>query len=163
MYATFYPSDDFIEFVKNAENAGKVGYNAVKDQWLPHPSPEGGLPTIAYGHKIRKDELDTMQKGITEAEATDLLKADLETAYLAVVAYVMGRIGDIDLTELQTEMLVEFAFNLGSLRGFPKFTLAVVNEDWDTVKKECVRSYTDAQGKRHELTRRNDLFRRRFF
>ena len=163
MYATFYPSDDFIEFVKNAENAGRVGYNAVEDQWLPHPSPEGGLPTIAYGHKVRKDELDTMRRGVSELEATNLLKADLDTAYLAVVAYVMGRIGDIDLTELQTEMLVEFAFNLGSLRGFPKFTLAVVNEDWETVKKECVRSYTDAQGKRHELTRRNDLFRRRFF
>ena len=104
-----------------------------------------------------------MRKGITDAEATDLLKTDLETAYLAVVAYVMGRIGDVDLTERQTEMLVEFAFNLGSLRGFPKFTLAVVNEDWETVKKEYVRSYTDAHGKKHELTRRNELFRRRFF
>lgn len=163
MYSFFYPSTDFLEFIKSIENAGKTGYDSSMGRWMPHPSPEGGLPTIAYGHKIRKDELDTLREGITESEATDILKADLETAYFAVVAYVMGRIGDVDLTEKQTEMLVEFAFNLGSLRGFPKFTLAVVNEDWETVKKECVRSYADAQGKRHELTRRNDLFRRRFF
>ena len=162
MYATFYPSDDFLDFVKSAENAGKTGYDTKRDLWLPHPSPEGGLPTIAYGHKIRKDELDTLQRGVSELEATNLLKADLETAYLAVVAYVMVRIGDVDLTVKQTEMLVEFTFNLGSLRGFPKFTLAVVNENWDVVKKECVRSYTGAYGKKHELTRRNELFRQRF-
>lgn len=163
MYATFHPSDDYLEFIKSLENAEKTGYDHDNDLWLPVPSPEGGLPTIAYGHKARKDELDTLQKGISEAEATDLLKTDLDGAYLSVAAYVIGRIGDVDLTTKQTEMLTEFTFNLGTLRGFPKFTLAVVNLDWDTAKRECVRSYTDAKGKRHELTRRNAMFKRRFF
>ncbi len=163
MYANFFPTDNYLTFIKTMENDGKTGYDANRDLWLPHQSPEGGLPTIAYGHKIRKDELDMLQTGLTESGATDLLKNDLDNAYLSAVAYVTNRIGDVDLTNKQTEMLVEFAFNLGSLRGFPKFTLAVVNADWETAKKECVRSYTDAQGKRHELTRRNDLFRRRFF
>lgn len=149
--------------MKKLENSQRTGFDEDKKLWFPHGSPEGGLPTLAYGHKIKRNELDTLQNGVSDDIATNLLLSDIEAAYLAVVGYVTNRIGSVDLTERQTEMLVEFAFNLGTLRGFPKFTLAVVNEDWETVKKEYVRSYTDAHGKKHELTRRNELFRRRFF
>ena len=150
-------SQDFIDFVKNAENAAKVGYK--KGKWYPHKSYEGGLPTIAWGHKIKsKEELKRVARGISDKEAEGLLKKDLEIAKATVQKYMKGLGVNIPLSKVQTEMLTEFAFNLGGLEKFPKFAKAVLNKDWATAKKESKRF---AAGK--ELTRRNKLFNDRYF
>jgi len=149
-------SSDFIEFVKNLENAAKAGFR--DGRWYPHKSFEGGLPTIAWGHKIQaQDELRRLTAGITDGEAEKLLKKDLEQAQRVVKQY-MSKLGvKIPLSSKQSEMLTEFAFNLGSLDKFPKFTKAVLNGDWAAAKKECRRF---ANGT--ELTRRNKLFQDRY-
>lgn len=67
MYSYFYPSEDFLNFIKKLENESMEGFSQSKKVWFPHPSIEGGLPTIAYGHKIRKRELDTMKRGISQS------------------------------------------------------------------------------------------------
>ena len=64
-----------------------------------------------------------------------------------------------DLSRKQQEMLTEYAFNLGSLRGFPKFTKAVVEEDWATARNEYKRTYK-ANGKRYELARNKFFYDR---
>ena len=42
------------EFIKAVENPAQVGKDG--DVWFPHDSPEGGLPTLGYGHKLTLEE-----------------------------------------------------------------------------------------------------------
>jgi LysM repeat protein/GH24 family phage-related lysozyme (muramidase) len=73
---------EFLEKIMRWENSIKSGWNEQKKRWYPHPSPEGGLKTIAYGHKCKtaQEQNDFEQKGLSETEAVALLKADLESA-----------------------------------------------------------------------------------
>jgi len=66
------------------------------------------------------------------------------------------------LNDNQEEMLIDFVFNLGTLKKFPKFTEAVFKKDWETAKKEYKRSYSDDKGTRHELIGRNTTFFNKF-
>lgn len=65
-----------------------------------------GYPTIGYGHLVRSGETYTE---ITEGEAEELLREDVESAERAVL-----RLIDVPLTDGQFDALVSFTFNLGS-------------------------------------------------
>lgn len=75
--------DEFLEFIKVYENPNKKGYKNGK--WKPIKSPEGGTPTIAYGHKLTNKEYYSgvlynglnWKKGIDDEDAIDLLISDL--------------------------------------------------------------------------------------
>jgi GH24 family phage-related lysozyme (muramidase) len=58
------------------------GWDPVKKRWFQHPSPEGGNPTIAFGHKLTDSDMSTNRfvNGLTDAEANILLQNDLKTA-----------------------------------------------------------------------------------
>lgn len=155
---------DFIQFVKSLENPDKVGWDASKRQWLPHPSPEGGRATIAYGHKLKPGEEGRFERGISEQDAERLLAHDLATARQEVHDYILKRYKvRLTLESKVEEMLTEFAFNLGSLGKFPKFVDAVLHGRWDEAYRECGRSYRSKTGERIELKSRNDAFRKRYF
>ncbi|WOA30911.1 lysozyme [Alloalcanivorax xenomutans] len=68
-----------------------------------------GYPTIGYGHLVRDHEQDRYQQGITEQEAEDLLRRDVQVAEHAVL-----RLIDVPLTDGQYDALVSFTFNLGA-------------------------------------------------
>lgn len=155
-------SPNFINYIKSVENAQGIGYKDGK--WFPHKSPEGGLPTIGYGHKIKdKHELEKYNKGVSDSEITTLLKHDLEVAKERVYKDIKSMFNvNIPLSEKQEQILIDYAFNLGSLHGFPKLTRAVLNKDWDTVKQEYKRSFHTASGEKKELQRRNLLFAKNF-
>lgn len=68
-----------------------------------------GYPTIGYGHLVREHELDRYEQGITEQEAEDLLRRDVQVAERAVL-----RLIDVPLTDGQYDALVSFTFNLGA-------------------------------------------------
>jgi len=158
-------SSSYLAFVKQVENAGKSGWNDTEKKWFPHTSPEGGRDTIAYGHKLQSDaEEERFASGITEQQALDLLRSDLNVAWNRAASYVKSRYG-VELQDLsvkQQEILTEYAFNLGRLNGFPKFVKAVVEEDWNTARNEYKRTYLDANGKRRELVARNNAFYDRY-
>jgi GH24 family phage-related lysozyme (muramidase) len=147
-----------VNFVKNLENADKKGF--INGKWYPHPSPEGGYPTIAYGHKIKTDkEEQKYRQGLDDREATKLLVKDLMEAKDKVRKYIDDRYKiHLMLDKKQMEMLTDFAFNLGGLEKFPKFTDAVLRKDWKRAAQEYKRGYRSASGERKELTRRNQLF-----
>lgn len=75
-------NSNFIFMIKNWENSIKSGWNSSTKRWYPHTSPEGGNPTIAYGHKITDAELQSgkFRDGITEQQATQQLATDLKAA-----------------------------------------------------------------------------------
>jgi GH24 family phage-related lysozyme (muramidase) len=160
----FTITTDFINFIKLIENVSKTGYDNRKKLWFPHKSPEGGLKTIGYGHKIQsaEEERRLMSTGLTDKEAEDMLIKNLTIASRRAKSDVQKRFPGAVLDQAQMEMLTEFAFNLGSLTGFPKFTDAVVKGDWSTAKKEYHRNYTDKDGNKHRLDRRNTAFFNRY-
>lgn len=150
-------SPKFIEYIKSVENAQKVGFRNGK--WYPHPAPEGGMPEIGYGHKIKKGEEHRFVNGISDTENEKLLRSDLEVARKQLHSDVkqMFKV-QVPLDQIQEEMLLDFAYNLGNLRDFPKFARAVLNRDWDTVKKEYERSYVDNRGIRRKLSRNKSFY-----
>ena len=97
-----------IEFIKSFE-----GFRAYPYRDL------GGIPTIGYGATRMGALPVTMhQHPLTEAEATHLLKQDIDATYGAVV----DRYVKVDLTQNQFDALVSFAYNLGT-HGFTESTL----------------------------------------
>lgn len=68
-----------------------------------------GLPTIGYGHLIRKGEHKMFENGISEAAGEALLIKDVLLAEQAVC-----RLINVPLTNGQFDALVSFTFNLGS-------------------------------------------------
>jgi GH24 family phage-related lysozyme (muramidase) len=141
----------FMDYIKKVENQGKVGYNAEKKLWFPHKSFEGGSDTIGYGHKLQKGE--DFSKGITDAQAESLLKTDLAKAK----QQVYKEVGGVKLTPQQEEMFVDFVFNMGTLKKFPKFTEFALKNDLEGMKSQYKRY---AGGK--ELKGRNSEFLKRF-
>lgn len=69
----------------------------------------GGYPTIGYGHVVLAHEQDQFAKGITQAEATELLRKDVGVTERAVL-----RLISVTLTDGQFDALVSFTFNLGA-------------------------------------------------
>ena len=141
----------FMDYIKKVENQGRVGYNVEKKIWFPHKSFEGGSDTIGYGHKLQKGE--DFSKGITDTQAEDLLKKDLEKAK----QQVYKELGGIKLTPQQEEMFIDFVFNMGTLNKFPKFTEFALKNDLEGMKSQYKRY---AGGK--ELKGRNTEFLKRF-
>ncbi len=68
-----------------------------------------GHPTIGYGHVVLAHEREHLAAGITQAEATDILRKDVGIAERAVL-----RLISVPLTDGQFDALVSFTFNLGA-------------------------------------------------
>jgi GH24 family phage-related lysozyme (muramidase) len=150
-------SPKFIDYIKSVENAAKIGYR--NGTWFWHKAPEGGMPEIGYGHKIKKGEEGKFSKGVSNSEIEQLLRKDLAVAKKQVYNDIKHMFNvQVPLTPLQEEILTDYAYNLGNLRGYPKFVKAVVNQDWNTAKKEYIRSYTDDKGKTQTLARNKIFF-----
>ena len=72
----------FIQKIMQWENSVKAGWNKNTQRWFPHKSPEGGNPTIAYGHKLTDQDISSnrFKNGLSQSEAMDLLNKDLFSA-----------------------------------------------------------------------------------
>ena len=79
-----------------------------------------GFPTIGYGHRLEAGE--SYPDGLTEAQADQLLAADLVAAEQAV-----RRLVRVPMTQGQFDALVDFCFNLGQRRLAASTLLADLN------------------------------------
>lgn len=151
-------SDKLINFIKDEENDSYKGYDEKTKRWYPHISLEGGRPTIGYGHKIKsaKEQNKYEREGLTTAEVNDLLIKDLNDAKHTLYQNLkdMGY-KNVKLNNKQEEMLLDYVYNLGTIKGFPLFTKAVINNDINGMRKEYERSYRDKDGIWHKVGRRN--------
>jgi 8-oxo-dGTP pyrophosphatase MutT (NUDIX family)/GH24 family phage-related lysozyme (muramidase) len=148
-------SSNFINYIKTVEN-GTTGKLPTKQL---HIYDVAGEPHIGYGHKVKSTEMDKFGKGITQEYAEKLLVYDLLLAKKTVYKDIKSMFGvQVPLESYQEEMLTDYAFNLGTIKTFPKFTRAVLTKDWDTAKKEYIRTYKDKKGVKHELGRNKIFF-----
>ncbi|MCD6398654.1 MAG: hypothetical protein J7L08_01930, partial [Candidatus Aenigmarchaeota archaeon] len=89
-----------------------TGYNKETKLWKPHGSLEGGTATLAYGHKLQPDEIESgtiygidYTDGITDAQAVeifredqkkvknDLNRPDFDNTQMALIGDVLHRTG----------------------------------------------------------------------
>jgi lysozyme len=80
-----------------------------------------GLPTIGYGHRLLHPE--SFPNGICEAEAAQILIADIRDAERAIAQMVK-----VPLAQGQFDALVDFVFNLGSGRLHSSTLLVDLNK-----------------------------------
>ena len=68
----------FIQKIMQWENSVKAGWNKNTQRWFPHKSPEGGNPTIAYGHKLTDQDISSnrFKNGLSQSDAMNLLNKD---------------------------------------------------------------------------------------
>jgi len=84
---------------------------------------EAGRPTIGYGHVIVAGEERYYKATLTQAEALELLRQDVDKQYGAHVAARLHR----DVTQHQFDALVSLCYNIGT-GGFDKSSvLALAN------------------------------------
>lgn len=184
---------EFIDAIKQVENnidlAKRRGdYKETTPgngdwRWFPGKSVEGGLPTLAYGHKITPKEWSTkrlvlgdtskdLRFGITDAEATTLVTQDLDAAETIAETDWNGYMAlDKNLgTPIQSQLwvnlkpgykmvLVDKVFNSGSLVRKGKWywtTLgqAIFNGRDEDVVKASPAKYRTSEGDVVSLTSR---------
>ncbi len=158
--------NNFIDYIKFNENGIRLGFNKNEKKWYPHKSVEGGLDTLAYGHKLKKGE--NFDDGITDSEAMKLLLKDLKIAENTSIRNIpsiyewaknknklkSGARSSYDqLSKLEKQMCLDFAYNIGTLMKFPNFFTALLNKDIKTMKQEYIRT---ADGK--PIKQRNEQF-----
>jgi GH24 family phage-related lysozyme (muramidase) len=149
-------SPDFMQYMRTVENSIGAGFDKQKQLWYPYKDVAGWH--IAYGHKLKPDEISHFRRGINQAAAERLLNQDLQIAKRRIHNYIKETYKvDILLSKKQEEMLMDFSFNLGGLDKFPKFVDAVLRNKVDIIKREYIRNFA---GK--ELTGRNEAFFNRF-
>jgi len=153
--------DSQMDIIKELENSIGAGKNEKDGKWYPHKSVEGGNPTIAYGHKIKDEELEagTYDNGLTEEEAIELLKVDIDDANRKV----RDKIEDFDSFPFYLKMeLVNSAYR-GLIQGSPD-TLTLINEgDFEGAADEFtnkVPAYKNSKGIKKRMDRVVDALRK---
>lgn len=154
----YYEDPDFVDYIKNAENAGRTGYNSSRKLWFPHTSPEGGRKTIGYGYKLKGS--DNFSGGISDKQANKLLTQQLGNFDQKMRKELGADYGKLD--DRRKGMLMDIMYNTGSSKGFPKFIKALKKGDEAGMRSESKRYYKK-NGIPTELTRRNKLFIDQFF
>lgn len=166
----------FKELLKSVENPNKDGFEEGVG-WKPHKSPEGGEDTVAFGHKLSKEEhrerfvalpngtiVDFNERGLTDEEAEMLLEADIRKKRKVAERH-WNEANEKDFNSLKTihqNLLTEIAFNIGGLKssgtgsfGWPKLAEGIVNDDPEKIKSELMRSFENPKtGKREKLVAR---------
>jgi hypothetical protein len=180
---------DFVEAIKRVENnlslAKKRGeYKDVQGtwKWFPGKSPEGGLPMLAWGHKLTQKEwsdkkvyfIDPVLKqevykdfryGLTDSEVDAVLRMDLNEAeelagadwdkYIGFESKLLFK----DLPDKYKGVLVNLVFNAGPLAKKGKWvwntvTRGIQQKDDAIVVRGMVTSYKRPDGVRVQLTTR---------
>jgi len=141
----YYPSDAYISGLRLQENAGKSGFNKNNNKWYSHASVEGGTNTIAYGHKLTKEEAakGIYSKGITEEQANELLKKDLEHHLNNAKKVFNSKYGENAFDKVPNELkdvLVDYSYN-GVLNKFNNFTQGIYNYSTATTPEQKELAY----------------------
>jgi len=166
----------FMQALMKVENSIKSGYNAELDTWSPHPSPEGGLPTLGYGHKLEQRDIDNGDIlvngrfepvwGLPDDMVIALFHADVKEAEDRAANEWNQHRPSHGLTWEWLPIkyrcvLTNLVFNLGSLAPggnlkWPSLFKGIANGYDLEVRRQMVTSYKRPDGVRVKLTKRAD-------
>jgi GH24 family phage-related lysozyme (muramidase) len=149
---TIVYTTEFLEKLKKWENGIKSGWDDKKKRWYPHPSPEGGLKTIGYGHKCKtaQEQADFERTGLSEAEAVALLKSDLESAAKKAEALVPKF---TSLPDTVKQALTNAAYR-GEIKSTHK-TVKLMNQgNWKAAASEYLQNAEYKQTKSNSIRNR---------
>jgi len=147
---TVVKDPNFISYIKSVEGLGK---GSTEKKHVAYYDTVGKVWTIGYGHTGNVKSSMTWPAAVAEQYLID----DLMKAETIVLDFVKRNYPTFKLGTTQTQMLTDFAFNLGGLGKFPTFTKAVVTKNWKVAAQEYKR-YGDGK----ELTNRNEQFYKTF-
>ena len=160
-----YEDDKFLNYMKKVENQKLMLGNK---NMMQHKSAEGGTDTVAYGHKLTKEEIESGKiyeydiNKLTVPQANDILKRDLKAAHDKLIEIY----GDeyLKLDNRKKQMLIDFQFNMGSggVKKFKNFREGLFSGDEEKMKAEYERGYTK-DGEFFKLEGRNKDFFNFFF
>ena len=125
----------FIERLKKYENSKgnpHGGWDKQTQKWFPHPSPEGGTDTIAYGHKLKSNS--EYQNGITDEEALKLLYQDIDNAVNKIKNTL--KISQFDSFPDTVQQALVNATYRGELKSTHKTVQYIKSGTWDKVSDE---------------------------
>ena len=119
-------SDNGINMLKRFEGSVKIGArHVIYDDKTGRPvNSDKELPagaTIGYGHLIKSDE--DFKHGITERQATEILRSDISTAERAIKDNIT-----IPLSQNQYDALVSLAYNIGAKNFANSTVVKYVND-----------------------------------
>ena len=150
----------FIKQIKKQENDKNKGLE--NDKWYQYKSIEGGNDTIAWGHKLTDHEQKNkiFANGITQAQANDLLKGDINRHQDRARRDYDSKYGKgnfDNLKQYQKEVATDIVYTVGNLESYPNFMKAMKDDNKDLMMKNCTGTYTDRDGVVHPLTNRNEF------
>lgn len=132
-------SSEFVNHIKRVENSVMSGWDKQSQKWYPHKSFEGGTPTIAYGHKLTKEDISSgrFNNGITMKQAEQLLMDDIVKHIERAKSKIKSLGVDYNKLSLpQRFLIVDFEYT-GVLNKFPKFIKALLANN----KEEMLNQY----------------------
>ena len=126
MVNTLKISNNGINMLKRFEGSVKIGdMHIIYDDKTGKPvNPDKELPngaTIGYGHLIKSGE--NFKNGITEKQATEILRLDISTAERAVKDNIT-----VPLSQNQYDALVSLAYNIGAKNFADSTVVKYVND-----------------------------------
>ena len=144
----------FIQREENNKANKKGGWDNTKQRWFLHRSVEGGMDTIAYGHKLSsRAEAARFRDGITDEEAHDLLYTDLIRSYNNVLSKLGRSRRALPTTRYGVAMLLDIEFNVrNGIAAFPKFVDGLMTDNAAAMNKEYHR-YAKIEGVKTEIGR----------
>lgn len=153
-------SERFLEYLMEQEHGAFMRGDAP----ALHESPEGGNPTVGFGHKLTDKEVREGKvygydiQTMTPEQARDVMMKDLAKKEETLKRSI-GEETYENLDQTRREMLLDFEYNLGSAKEvFPTFTQAVIDNDIETMNREYKRGYYTPDGQFRELRQRNNAF-----
>jgi hypothetical protein len=164
-----FNNESFSTYIQTIENDKLMSGNLKE---FRHKSPEGGLDTVGFGHKLTAQEqktntvynydLSTITKDNVLEISNNILRKDLEkTENILINTY-----GDkfINLDNRRKQMLIDMQFNVRNFdkpQIFKNFKKALFAGDEEGMKKEYTRVFTDKDGQVKSLAR-NKFFKEYF-
>jgi len=163
-----FNEESFSKYIKTVENDKLISGNVKA---FRHKSPEGGLDTVGFGHKLTAEEqktntvygydLSTITKDNVLEISNDILKQDLEKAEKILINVHGDKFNNLD--NRRKQMLIDMQFNVRNFKNknvFPLFKKALFAGDEEGMKKEYKRFFK-SNGKTKSLAR-NEFFKKYF-
>ena len=164
--------ESFSNYIKTVENQKLLKGNISS---FRHKSPEGGLDTIGFGHKLTEEENKTNTvygydlseiKASTSKEriieiSNDILRQDLEKTEKILIKIHGDKFNNLD--NRRKQMLIDFQFNVRNFKNkdvFPLFKKALFAGNEKEMKKQYKRFFK-SNGKTKSLAR-NKFFKKYF-